>query len=105
MNLRQLKGLEIAARHKITCEAGTWLVPSQSEPGLMYRVRLGEGLCCDCDDFQLHRQVCKHIIAAQIVCARDYGGQAPEIVADAVPVRPNYQQNWPLYNQAQQTEK
>jgi transposase len=105
MNLRQLKALEIAARYKITCEAGTWLVPSQSEPGLMYRVRLGEGLCCDCDDFQLNRQACKHIIAAQIVCARDHGGKAPPIVSDAVPVRPSYRQNWPLYNEAQQTEK
>lgn len=105
MNLRQLKALEIAARYKITFKDGTWFVPSQSNVAQVYRVTLGEGLCCDCDDFQLHRQACKHIIAAQIVCARDHGGKAPEIIADAVPVRPNYKQNWPLYNLAQQTEK
>lgn len=105
MNLRQLKGLEIAARFKVVFEAGTWLVPSQSEAGKAYRVTLGENLACDCDDFQLRRQACKHIIAAQIVCARDHGGKTPEIAVDAVPVRPSYKQNWPLYNEAQQTEK
>jgi transposase len=105
MNLRQLKGLELAARHKIPFEGGKWLVPSQSTVGQVYRVTLGEGLCCDCDDFQLHRQSCKHIIAAVIVCARDHGGNAPEEAVDAVPVRPSYEQNWPLYNKAQQTEK
>jgi transposase len=105
MDLRQLKALEIAARHKITCEGGTWLVPSQSQPGTRYRVTLGEQPRCDCDDFQLQRQACKHVIAAQIVCARDHDGKAPPSVTDAVPLRPSYQQNWPLYNQAQQTEK
>ena len=28
---------------------------------------------------------CKHVIAARLVCARDHGGKAPEIVTDAVP--------------------
>jgi transposase len=105
MDLRQLKALEIAARQKIAFEGGVWLVPSQSSPNKMYRVTLGEQLRCDCDDFQLHHQACKHVIAAQIVCAREHSGKAPEIVSDAVPVRPTYKQNWPLYNEAQQTEK
>lgn len=105
MDLRQLKGLEIAARLRVAFEAGFWLVPSQSEAGKRYRVSLGEGLCCDCDDFQLRRQACKHVLAARIVCARDHGGKAPQAAADAVPVRRTYRQNWPVYNQAQQTEK
>jgi transposase len=48
---------------------------------------------------------CEHILAARIVCARDHGGKAPEIVTDAVPKKPTYKQDWPLYNLAQQTEK
>src|SRR5262249_4794976 len=32
-------------------------------------------------------------------------GKAPEIAADAVPVRPTYKQDWPLYDHAQRTEK
>lgn len=105
MNLRQLKALEIAAREKVTFEGGIWFVPSQSDAGKRYRVRLGEACGCDCDDFQLHRQACKHVIAAQIVCAREYGGKAPSISTDAVPLRPSYKQDWPRYNLAQQTEK
>jgi transposase len=105
MDLRQLKGLEIAARHKLTYEGGVWLVPSQSNAGTIYRVTLGELLGCECDDFQLRREACKHVIAAQLVCARDHGGKASPIVTDTVPRRPTYRQKWPLYNEAQQTEK
>jgi len=105
MDLRQLKALEIAARHQVVFADGAWLVPSQSSPSKTYRVTLGENLGCDCDDFQLRRQACKHVLAAQFVCARDHAGQTPEMATDAVPVRPTYKQDWPRYNQAQQTEK
>jgi transposase len=105
MDLRQLHGLQIAAQHKLAFAAGAWLVPSRSSPGRLYRVTLGELPTCECDDFQLRRQACKHVIAARFACARDHGGKAPEVVADAVPARPTYPQDWPLYNQAQQTEK
>jgi transposase len=100
-----LQGLEMAARCKIFFAEGAWQVPSQSSAGTIYRVTLGDRLDCDCDDFQLRRQACKHVLAAQIVCARDHGGAPPPIVVDAVPVRPSYRQNWPQYNEAQQTEK
>jgi transposase len=105
MDFRELQGLEIAARFQVVFAQGAWRVPSQSTTGKVYRVTLGEPLGCDCDDFHLRRQACKHILAARIVCARDHGGAPPPIVVDAVPVRPSYPQNWPQYNQAQQTEK
>src|SRR5262249_23307615 len=60
---------------------------------------------CTCEDFQLRRKACKHVLAARLACARDHGGKAPEIVADAVPVRPTCPQVWPLYDKAQRTEK
>jgi transposase len=104
VDLRELKALEIAARSRIAFEGGAWLVPSQSRSHT-YRVTLGESRACQCDDWQLRQQPCKHILAAQLVCARDHDGQAPTIVTDAVPVRPSYKQNWPLYDKAQQTEK
>ena len=62
-------------------------------------------MACDRDDFQLRRKACKHVRAAQIVCAREHGGAPPPILVDAVPRRPSYPQNWPQYNEAQQTEK
>ena len=104
MDMRELKALEIAARVKVVFEGGAWVVPSQTTSA-KYRVTLGARPSCSCDDFSLRQQPCKHIIAARLVCARDHNGKAPEITADAVPTRPTYPQNWPLYDQAQQTEK
>jgi transposase len=105
MDLRELKGLEIAARMKVLFEGGAWLVPSQSGNG-KYRVVLGSrGDTCTCDDFQLHQKPCKHVHAARLVRAWDYGGKSPALDTDAVPKRKTYQQDWPAYNEAQATEK
>jgi hypothetical protein len=109
MNVRALKALEIAARARIAYGNGVWIVPSQTTGG-SYRVTIGSEPSCPCDDFQLRKLPCKHIIAARLVCARDHDGRehdgkAPEIVTDAVPKKPTYKQNWPMYNEAQQTEK
>jgi transposase len=104
MDIRELKALEIAARTKVAFTEGVWIVPSQTTSG-SYRVLLGATPSCPCDDFQLRQLPCKHILAARLVCARDYDGKAPEIVTDSVPKKPTYQQDWPRYNEAQQTEK
>jgi transposase len=104
MDMRELKALEIAARFKIEFKDNAWIVPSQSSGGT-YRVVLEPELDCPCEDFQLRRQACKHVIAARLVIARDYGGKSPAIVTDAVPKRPTYKQDWPAYNEAQTTEK
>jgi transposase len=104
MDVRELKALEIAARTSITFTDGVWLVPSQTTNGC-YHVTLGPEPSCPCDDFELRQLPCKHIIAARLVCARDHDDKAPTIVTDAVPKKPTYQQNWPMYNEAQQTEK
>jgi transposase len=105
MDFRELQGMEIAARLQVVFAEGAWRVPSLSTAGKIYRVTLGDRMACDCDDFQLRRKACKHVLAAQIVCAREHGGTPPPILVDAVPVRPSYPQNWPQYNLAQQTEK
>src|SRR5689334_19677667 len=104
MDMRELKALEIAARHKIACEDGVWLVPSQTAPSKKYRVTL-KPVSCECEDFSLRQEPCKHVIAARLTCERDFGGKAPEIAVDAVPKRPTYPQNWVAYNLAQRTEK
>ena len=104
VEMRELKALEIAARCKIAFADGAWLIPSQSSPGTKYRVTL-DPVSCQCEDFGLRQQACKHVIAARLVRARDYRGVDPKIVTDAVPKRPTYKQNWPLYDLAQTTEK
>jgi transposase len=109
MNVCELKALEIAARARIAFCDGVWIVPSQTTSG-SYRVTIGSEPSCPCDDFQLRKLPCKHILAARLVCAREHDGRehdskAPESVTAAVPKKPTYKQNWPMYNAAQQTEK
>lgn len=103
MDLRQLKALELAARTRIVFDGDAWLVPSQTT-NVKYRVRIGDEPSCPCEDFTLHQQPCKHVLAARLVCAREFGRPA-ELVADAVPKKPTYKQDWPRYNLAQTTEK
>jgi transposase len=105
VDLRELKALEIAACSKIAFAGGAWLVPSQASPGTKYRVTLEPAPSCQCEDFQLRQQPCKHVIAARLVRARDYHGADPKIVTDSVPKKPTYKQDWPLYDLAQTTEK
>src|SRR5207244_4519765 len=104
VDLRQLKALEIAARTRITFDGAGWLVLSQTD-GHKYRVTIATPPSCPCDDFQLRRLPCKHILAARLVCGRDHDGKPPEIATDFVPKKPTYKQDWPAYNEAQMTEK
>ena len=104
MDMRELKGLELAARARITWKDGAWLVPSQSSPSTTYRVTFNPDKC-ECEDFSLTTKPCKHIHAARIVRERDGGQSAPPMDTDVVPKRPTYKQNWPLYDKAQMTEK
>jgi transposase len=104
MDMRELKALEIAARHRIVCENGFWLVPSQTSAA-KYRVTLQPPASCTCEDFLLRGLDCKHILAARLTCERERGVQGPEIITDEVPKRATYPQNWAAYNLAQHEEK
>jgi len=104
VDLRELKGLEIAARCRVEFTDGVWLVPSQSGQG-KYRVTLSpDGDRCECDDFGLTCKPCKHVHAARIVRERD-GGPTVTLNTDVVPKRPTYKQDWPVYDLAQSIEK
>src|SRR5437870_4026535 len=99
MDLRQQKGLEIAALSKINRKGDFYFVPSQSGKG-QYKVRLGPDEC-NCPDFQTNRAKCKHIYAVEYMLQRENTKVAP--LPDAiVPLRTkNYTQNWPAYRLAQ----
>jgi hypothetical protein len=104
--MHELKALELAACSRIFFDGVAWLVPSQANPGEKYRVTL-DPASCECEDFQLRGPVreCKHVLAARIVRGRDHQGANPVVVADAVPKKPTYKQDWPAYNRAQAIEK
>ncbi len=104
MDMRELKGMELAARARIAFEDGAWQVPSQTSAVTKYRVTL-DPPTCTCEDWTLHREPCKHVHAARMVCERNGGEKAPAVDTDVIPKRPTYRQNRPAYNLAQTTEK
>lgn len=104
MELRQLKGMELAARTRISYDGCGFSVPSQSGSG-PYRVTLRPAESCACEDFQLRQRPCKHVFAARFVQEREFGGHAQAVDTDRLPKKPTYRQDWPAYNLAQAVEK
>jgi transposase len=104
VELRELKALELAARARILFNNGFWVVPSQTAPAASYRVTI-DPPSCECEDFVLRQQSCKHVIAARFVYERQGGNSAPALDTDAVPKKPVFKQDWPAYGRAQKIEK
>jgi len=106
-NPREIRGIEIAKKFNITKENGFWLVPSQSKSG-KYKVTL-RPLGCECADWELNRERCKHIHA---VTNRYQNERIEELnreqiaeLPKPVSTRKTYRQAWSAYNQAQTSEK
>lgn len=108
LNIRELRGLDIANRYTLKEENGTWFVPSASGKSTRYKVCL-KSQKCDCPDFEIRRKKCKHIFAAEFYFEQDFLREleAEEIpqVYKPVPKRKTYKQVWSAYNKAQTTEK
>jgi hypothetical protein len=107
MEERELKGLEIAAKSKLTHKGDMWLVPSQSGIPEKYSVALNEEKPqCTCRDYEFRNENCKHIFAVQYTIEREQAEDGQTVVTETVKVvRKTYTQNWPAYNAAQTHEK
>ncbi len=107
MEERELKGLEIAAKSKLTHKGNMWLVPSQSGIPEKYSVALNEEKPqCTCRDYEFRNENCKHIFAVQYTIEREQTDDGQTVVTETVKVvRKTYTQNWPAYNAAQTHEK
>src|SRR5580765_4818397 len=107
MELRELRGMELAATRTIRKLDGWWRVPSQQGTGV-YRVQLAKKFAtCECLDFTTRGVRCKHIFAATFVSRRnnpDGSVTVTQAVAMAE-VETTYPQEWAAYNQAQTNEK
>ncbi|HEX4589498.1 MAG TPA: transposase [Gemmataceae bacterium] len=105
---RQQRGLTIAATMKLTHKGDRWQVPSQTGNGKRYSVEPKRGYC-SCPDHDATGDVCKHLIAVQIVIQRELFEDGTETVTKTVTVtekveRKTYPQDWPNYNRAQVNE-
>jgi len=108
MDSRELKGLQIAAKSKISKVSKGWLVPSQSSPSEKYLVNLDEQ-ACTCPDYLLRLKKCKHIYAVEYTLEREVvsdGETTVTTTTETVKVtRKTYSQDWTAYNAAQTEEK
>jgi transposase len=107
MDTRQQRGLVIAATarvRRLTMGHG-YSVPSQSMPGVTYRVDAQKR--CTCPDFELRQQACKHVFAVEYVMQRELftTPEGETRVTETHAVRVTYSQPWASYNAAATTEK
>jgi transposase len=106
MDLREQRGMELAATRIIRKKGGIWFVPSQSGNG-KYEVNIrAEVATCTCLDHETRGVKCKHIYAATFVMKRERNADGSTTVTESVTVtetkqRTTYPQNWSAYNNAQ----
>ncbi|HWN12002.1 MAG TPA: transposase [Pyrinomonadaceae bacterium] len=109
MEPREIKGLEIAAKTKLTRKgkSNIWLVPSQSGVADKYSVALdSDKPSCTCRDHEFTNDRCKHIFAVEYTVQREQSPDGQTVITETVKVtRKTYTQNWPAYNAAQTQEK
>ena len=108
INPRKTRGLEIFQRYTIRELNGFWLVPSVSGKGIKYKVDL-EKQFCDCPDFELRQQKCKHLFAAELAFEKAF---LDSLLEDDTPqdltlfsAKKKHTQNWSAYNKSQTCEK
>ncbi len=108
MDLREQRGMELAATRTIRRDGTFWIVPSQTGKGF-YKVshiahRHPE---CTCPDYETRGGKCKHIYAATFVMKREQNADGSTTVTESVTVtkQTTYPQQWPAYNAAQTNEK
>lgn len=108
MDLREQRGMELAATRTIRQKGGSWIVPSQTGNG-SYRVHLMPKIAsCTCPDFETRRANCKHIFAATFVMRREQNADGSVTVTRAMMLsetKTTYPQDWSAYNSAQTNEK
>jgi hypothetical protein len=107
MLVREAKAIELADRGRVARDGDDWLVFSLNSAN-RYRVKLSPCHSCECEDFELRKEDCKHILAAWIVSTRGGFGYRLQPDTEEPPYkwpRPTYAQDWPRYDAAQENEK
>src|SRR5438552_2088447 len=111
MDLREQRGMEIAATRTIRRDGIYWIVPSQTGKGF-YRVRhiAHRHPECSCPDYETRGGRCKHIYAATFCMKREQNAdgsvtETRSVTLTATKQTSYPQQNWSAYNEAQTQEQ
>jgi transposase len=114
MDLREIKGRQIAAKSRIRRDGDRWFVPSQSgnhtatAGGSSYYVVKPDvsNPECNCEDHLTNGKKCKHIWAVEFrIHEKDWNVAEQPTYDDLIMRKPTYKQEWSAYNAAQTNEK
>src|SRR4051812_10183933 len=100
IEVRQQRGLEIAALARIDKVDGCYIVPSVTAPRpTKYKVTM-DGLFpkCTCPDHETRGCKCKHIYAVEYAIRREQNADGSTTVTESLTVtksRKTYAQDWP----------
>ena len=101
---RQMRGMAIAARVKITQNRIGYKVPSQSGNG-SYVVNVDGDPVCTCPDYEMRLQDCKHIFAVQLLIEREENRECAKSEPAAPDAPLTFDHSWAAYNAAQANER
>jgi transposase len=100
---REQRGVLIAQKYRITRTDKGYEVPSQFNKGkYLVQVRYDHKEC-NCPDYEVRRQKCKHIYAVEYTLKKEIDNEGNTIITQTV--KKTYPQNWKQYNISQQSEK
>ncbi len=104
MDMRRIKGQQIAQTCQIQKkDEYNWIVPSQSGRS-SYRVsHYGKDFKCNCPDYELRQQPCKHVYAVMEIVLKWLDKQGNETTMTIK--KKVYSQDWHQYNINQEQEK
>lgn len=102
MNLRQMKGFDIAQNARIKETPKGWEVPSQSGKGTYDVFKQNGSMVCSCPDCEIRRVKCKHQWAVEYYIKKSTDQEGNTIITKVK--RITYPQNWHAYNTAQTSE-
>jgi transposase len=110
MDIREQRGIVLAATKKIRRQGIRWMVPSQTSEKVYSVYITHRQTECTCPDYETRRENCKHIFAAMYVMQREENADGTTTVTESLAVatameRVTYPQVWPAYNAAQTNEK
>ena len=110
MDIREQRGLAIAATAKIRRYGERWKVPAQTGNGFYMVSLIAQRPQCSCPDYETRRENCKHIYAAIYVMRREQNADGTRAATEPFALatqesRPTYGQAWTAYNAAQTNEK
>lgn len=103
IDIRKVKGLEIAKTSRISKVGNNWHVPSQSGAGFYIVQSNGFGVTCTCPDYELRKCKCKHVFAVEFVVTKEVDNKGNITITQTI--RKTYSQNWAEYDKASINQK